>query len=117
MIKILLITGGTLSLIGGLTGIFIPILPTTPFVLLSAGMYYRSSTVLYEWMKTNRITSRHLKHDAGRPYFENEDSMTAGPGGPALLQDYYLHEKLVHFNWQKVPASNTLQRNNSSTDY
>lgn len=40
---------------------------------------------------------------SGRPYFENEDSMTAGPRGPILLQDYYLHEKLAHFNRERIP--------------
>ncbi len=40
---------------------------------------------------------------SGRPYFENEDSMTAGPRGPVLLQDYYLHEKLAHFNRERIP--------------
>ena len=40
---------------------------------------------------------------SGRPYFENEDSMTVGPKGPILLQDYFLHEKLAHFNRERIP--------------
>ena len=40
---------------------------------------------------------------SGRPYFENQDSQTAGPRGPILLQDYYLHEKLAHFNRERIP--------------
>jgi catalase len=40
---------------------------------------------------------------SGKPYFENEDSLTAGPRGPVLLQDYYLHEKLAHFNRERIP--------------
>ncbi len=40
---------------------------------------------------------------SGRPYFEYEDSMTVGPRGPVLLQDYYLHEKLAHFNRERIP--------------
>lgn len=48
--------------------------------------------------KTNKLTTA-----AGRPYFENEDSMTAGPRGPVLLQDYYLHEKLANFNRERIP--------------
>ncbi len=39
----------------------------------------------------------------GRPYFENEDSMTVGPRGPILLQDSHLHEKLAHFNRERIP--------------
>lgn len=40
---------------------------------------------------------------SGIPYFANEDSMTAGPRGPVMLQDYYLHEKLAHFNRERIP--------------
>ncbi len=40
---------------------------------------------------------------SGRPYYENEDSMTVGERGPILLQDYYLHEKLAHFNRERIP--------------
>ncbi|HRY32176.1 MAG TPA: catalase [Bacteroidales bacterium] len=40
---------------------------------------------------------------SGRPYTENEDSMTAGPRGPIMLQDYVLHEKLAHFNRERIP--------------
>jgi len=29
--------------------------------------------------------------------------LTAGPRGPILLQDYYLHEKLAHFNRERIP--------------
>ncbi len=49
-------------------------------------------------MKNKKLTTA-----SGRPYFENEDSMTAGPRGPILLQDYYLHEKLAHFNRERIP--------------
>ncbi|MBN1132303.1 MAG: catalase [Bacteroidales bacterium] len=64
---------------------------------------------------------------SGRPYFENEDSMTAGPRGPVLLQDYYLHEKLAHFNRERIPerivhakgtgAFGTFRVTNDITDY
>ncbi len=40
---------------------------------------------------------------SGRPFYEIEDSLTAGPRGPILLQDYYLHEKLAHFNRERIP--------------
>ncbi len=44
-----------------------------------------------------------LTNASGRPYPENEDSMTAGRRGPVLLQDHYLHEKLAHFNRERIP--------------
>ncbi len=40
---------------------------------------------------------------SGRPYAENENSQSAGPRGPLLLQDYILHEKMAHFNRERIP--------------
>jgi catalase len=51
----------------------------------------------------NKEKKKKLTTASGRPYFENEDSMTVGPRGPVLLQDYYLHEKLAHFNRERIP--------------
>ena len=66
MIKLLLISGGTISLVLGLIGIFIPVLPTTPFVLLSAGLFLRSSPALYNRVVKGRITSRYMTRETGR---------------------------------------------------
>ena len=40
---------------------------------------------------------------SGRPYVENDNTMTVGPRGPILLQDYILHEKMAHFNRERIP--------------
>lgn len=40
---------------------------------------------------------------SGRPIAENENTQTAGPRGPVLLQDYILHEKMAHFNRERIP--------------
>ena len=40
---------------------------------------------------------------SGIPVTNNEDSMTAGPRGPILLQDFHLHEKMAHFNRERIP--------------
>ena len=39
----------------------------------------------------------------GRPVENNQNSMTAGPRGPMLMQDYHLIEKMAHFNRERVP--------------
>ena len=39
----------------------------------------------------------------GRPVEDNQHSLTAGPRGPVLMQDYHLTEKMAHFNRERVP--------------
>src|SRR5271154_2741470 len=41
--------------------------------------------------------------DAGIPAASDEYSLTAGPGGPILLQDHYVIQKMQHFNRERVP--------------
>lgn len=56
LIRILLIILGTISLALGIIGIFLPLLPTTPFLLLTAFLYFRSSPKAYNWL----INQKHL---------------------------------------------------------
>jgi uncharacterized membrane protein YbaN (DUF454 family) len=53
---------GTFSLILGIIGIFIPILPTTPLLLLAAACYARSSKRAYHWLLNNRIFGTYIKN-------------------------------------------------------
>jgi len=45
----------------------------------------------------------HLTTSYGAPVGDNQNSMTAGLRGPALIQDVHLLEKLAHFNRERVP--------------
>src|SRR3954463_11298684 len=51
-------------------------------------------------MSTNK---KKLTTASGIPYAENENSMTVGPRGPILLQDFWLIEKMAHFNRERIP--------------
>ncbi len=39
----------------------------------------------------------------GAPIGDNQNSLTAGPRGPVLMQDFYLLEKLAHQNRERIP--------------
>ena len=54
-------------------------------------------------MDNGKERNRKLTTASGIPYIENEDSMTAGPRGPILLEDFILHEKMAHFNRERIP--------------
>ncbi|WP_374627106.1 catalase [Pandoraea sp.] len=47
---------------------------------------------------TNKLTTA-----AGAPVPDNQNTMTAGPRGPALLQDVWFLEKLAHFDREVIP--------------
>lgn len=58
----LLVGAGTLSTGLGIIGVFVPILPTTPFLLLAAACYARSSDRFYQWLMNNRIFGAYVKN-------------------------------------------------------
>jgi uncharacterized protein len=53
-VRVLLIVAGSISLALGLIGVFLPLLPTTPFVLLAAACYARASPRFHGWLLANR---------------------------------------------------------------
>lgn len=40
---------------------------------------------------------------SGIPVGDNQNSVTAGPRGPVLMQDFHLIEKMAHFNRERIP--------------
>ncbi|NUB09732.1 catalase [Azospirillum sp. Vi22] len=49
------------------------------------------------------LTTAGLTTGAGIPVADNQNSLTAGPRGPVLMQDFHLIEKLAHFNRERIP--------------
>lgn len=60
--RYLLAALGLLSLGLGILGIFLPVLPTTPLLLLAAALFLRSSRPLYDWL---------MNHPKLGPYIRN----------------------------------------------
>jgi uncharacterized membrane protein YbaN (DUF454 family) len=60
--KWILISVGTSCVGLGILGIFLPILPTTPFLLLAATCYARSSERFYNWLLNNRWFGNYIKN-------------------------------------------------------
>ncbi len=58
----LLFAAGTLCTGLGIIGIFVPILPTTPFLLLAAACYVRSSERFYRWLTNNRVFGVYVRN-------------------------------------------------------
>jgi hypothetical protein len=56
-----LLFAGTLSLGLGLFGIFVPVLPTTPLLLLAAACYARGSQRFYCWLINNRLFGAYIR--------------------------------------------------------
>ena len=76
LLRAFLITSGSLAVGIGVVGIFVPLLPTTPFLLLAAACYIKSSPSLYKWLITNRYFGNYVRN-----YRE-------GKGIPAKIKTY-----------------------------
>ncbi len=68
--KIIYIVIGFISLGLGFIGIFVPVLPTVPFLLLSSYCFSKSSKRFHEWFVRTKIYKNHIKD------FERNKSMT-----------------------------------------
>lgn len=60
--KVICILLGSLSLGLGIAGIFLPLLPTTPFLLLTAALYFRGSPRLYDWLLRQKRLGPYIRN-------------------------------------------------------
>lgn len=56
------------------------------------------------------MTENFTTTNAGAPAPSDELSLTLGPDGPVLLQDFYLIEQLAAFNRERVPSASRTPR-------
>ena len=67
LLSSLLIIAGTFFVVLGIIGIALPILPTTPFLMIAAACYAKGSKRFYNWLVNNRLLGRYIKN-----YLENK---------------------------------------------
>jgi uncharacterized membrane protein YbaN (DUF454 family) len=53
---------GTIALVIGAIGLFLPVIPTTPLVILAAACYYRGSERLHAWILSSRWFGETIKN-------------------------------------------------------
>ena len=62
-------------------------------------------------------TRKKLTTAAGAPVVDNQNSMSAGPRGPLLLQDVWLIEKLAHFDREVIPERRMHAKGSGAVSY
>ena len=90
LMKVLLIVAGSISVALGVIGIFLPLVPTTVFLLLAAACYARSSDRFYLWLVNHRWLGSYIRaHYEGRGMRRRDKAITlvalwAGIGATAV---------------------------------
>jgi uncharacterized membrane protein YbaN (DUF454 family) len=62
LLRWFLIISGILSMIVAIIGIFLPLIPTTPLLLLAAACFAKSSQRFYNWLTNNRYLGSFIRN-------------------------------------------------------
>ena len=60
--RIIFISAGVICVVLGAIGIVLPVLPTTPFLLLAAFLFFRSSERFYSWLLNTKILGEYIRN-------------------------------------------------------
>lgn len=82
--KIMYICAGFLSLALGFIGVILPVLPTTPFLLLASLCFFRSSEKIDKWFKGTSLYKKNLES------FIKNRAMTKSQKWRILLFAYFI---------------------------
>jgi uncharacterized membrane protein YbaN (DUF454 family) len=61
VLRYLLLIAGFMFIFLALIGILLPLLPTTPFLLVAAACFYKSSNRFYTWLMTNKFFGKYIR--------------------------------------------------------
>lgn len=89
--KLALTIAGVLCVLLGIVGIFLPLLPTTPFLLLAAACFARGDSRMHHWLLNHRVFGSYLR------------DYQAGKGIPArakLLAMLMMWTSLAYAGWR-----------------
>ena len=97
--RITLIILGWISIALGLIGVLLPVMPTTPFILLAAWCFARSSERFHQWLLDNRFFGQIIK------------DWESGKGIPLFVRNYgivmawvgLIGSMLVIGKWWSIP--------------
>ena len=95
--RIALLGAGFLALGLAVVGAILPVMPTTPFILLAAYCFARSSTRWHAWLTTNRLFGRYVAQAVqGRPCRgESRLALVASCWGTAVVSAVFLAPNLA----------------------
>lgn len=99
MQRILLLCLGWLAIVLGTLGIVLPLLPTTPFVLLAAWCFARSSPRFHHWLLWHSPFGRYIRH------WQQHRAMPPGAKGRAMLLiviTFAVSIYLVNMLWVRI---------------
>lgn len=60
--RIVLNIVGSIAVLLAILGVFLPLLPTTPFLLLASACYFKGSPRMYRWLVSNRILGNYIRN-------------------------------------------------------